>query len=158
MGEARTSSRRRGRPRAAAMLLLAFALGLGAPPAAAQDDWVAQVRSLMQRIGRALEERGYTMTHRLYTGSLNNGAQENVSVELEGGREYQLAGVCDNDCSDLDLVAFDGQGNEVNGDREMDDHPMVGLTTAQAGTWRVQVIMASCSADPCRYGLAVFAK
>jgi hypothetical protein len=156
--EARTWSRRGALPGAAAMLLLPVALGLGASPAAAQEGWETEIRSQLQSAGQRLETVGYAPTGQVSTGSLNNGSEESVSVALEGGGNYAIVGVCDSGCRDLDLVAFDGAGNEVASDQEMDDTPMVNFSATQTGTWRLQVTMASCTADPCHYSLAVYAR
>ncbi|MFL5541579.1 MAG: hypothetical protein ACJ8J0_21505 [Longimicrobiaceae bacterium] len=123
-----------------------------------QDEWVAQVRRLLQNAGRGMESRGYSMTHRIYTGSLNDDASEFVSLDLEIGTQYQIMGQCDTDCSDLDLVLYDARGNEIDSDLEMDDYPVVSVTPSRSGTFRVKVTMANCSAEPCRYGIGVFGK
>lgn len=123
-----------------------------------QDEWVAQVRRLLQRAGQAYEERGYSMTHRVYTGSLNQNTNEMVSLNLSVGTDYQILGVCDNDCTDLDLTLYDGAGNQISQDIEMDDVPIVTVTPRRSGTFRVKVVMATCSAEPCRYGIGVFGK
>ena len=131
---------------------------LATTAAAAQDEWVAQVRRLLQQVGHYYEERGYTMTHRIYTGSLNQGRNEMVSLQLEIGTEYQIMGACDTDCSDLDLVLYDAAGNQIDEDVEMDDAPIVTVAPRRTATYRVKVVMANCSAEPCRYGIGVFGK
>ena len=123
-----------------------------------QDEWVAQVRRLLQEYGKAFEQRGYSMTHQIYTGSLDQSANEFVSVNLDIGTTYQIVGACDTDCSDLDLVLYDPNGTEVDNDLQLDDYPVVAVTPRHSGQYRVKVMMAKCSAEPCRYGLGVFGK
>ena len=143
-----------------ALALAAVAGAFIATTAAArpQDEWVAQVRRLLQRAGQEMENRGYTMTHRIYTGSLNDDASEFVSLDLQIGTQYQIMGQCDTDCSDLDLTLYDPRGNQVDEDLELDDYPVVSVTPGRSGTYRVKVTMANCSAEPCRYGIGVFGK
>lgn len=143
-----------------ALALAAVAGAFIATTAAArpQDEWVAQVRRLLQTAGRTFESRGYSMTHRIYTGSLNEGANEFVSLDLEIGTQYQIMGACDTDCSDLDFTLYDGRGNQIDQDIELDDVPIVQVTPSRSGTFRVKVTMAKCSAEPCRYGIGVFGK
>ena len=123
-----------------------------------QDEWVAQVRRLLQQAGKQFEDRGYAMTHRIYTGSLNNGRNEMVGLDLDIGTQYQIMGACDTDCSDLDFVLYDAAGNEISSDVGTDDVPLVSVTPRRSGTYRVKVVMATCTAEPCRYGVAVFGK
>ena len=143
-----------------ALALAAVAGMLVSTTAAArpQDEWVAQVRRLLQTAGRTFESRGYSMTHRIYTGSLNQGANEMVSLDLEIGTQYQIMGACDTDCSDLDFVLYDSRGNQIDQDVELDDVPIVSVTPSRTATFRVKVTMATCSAEPCRYGIGVFGK
>jgi hypothetical protein len=142
-------------------LALTAVAGLVVSTAAAapqQDEWVAQVRRMLQRAGQEYENRGYQMTHQILTGSLNNGQSEFVSVPLSIGTAYQIMGACDTDCSDLDLVLYDPQGNQLDDDLELDDFPIVAASASRSGSYRVKVTMAKCSAEPCRYGLGVFGK
>ena len=142
-------------------LLLTAALGaaLLAPVAAhAQDAWVRQVRSLLSVAGRTFEEHGYELTHRMYTGSLNDDGSEMVEIELDVGMEYQIMGACDEDCSDLDLILYDGRGNVIDSDMLDDDFPVVSVTVSRSGVFRMRVNMAACSVEPCRYGIGVFGR
>jgi hypothetical protein len=144
--------------RTALALAAVAAAFLTTTAAAPQDEWVAQVRRILQTAGRTFENNGYSMTHRIYTGSLNAGRNEMVALTLDIGTSYQILGACDTDCSDLDFVLYDGAGNQIDDDVATDDVPIVSVTPRRSGTFRVKVIMATCSAEPCRYGVAVFGK
>ena len=123
-----------------------------------QDEWTAQVRRLLQQYGQAVDSRGYSMTHRIFTGSLDNGDSEFVEVNLDIGTLYQIMGACDNDCTDLDLVLYDPAGREIDSDLEVDDYPVVSVEPGHSSTYRIKVTMASCTAEPCRYGIGIFGK
>lgn len=142
------------------VLALTAVAGLVASTAAfaPQDEWTQQVRRLLQRAGQSFEERGYSMTHQIYTGSLRNRTNEFVTLRLDIGTQYQIMGACDNDCSDLDLTIYGPNGDELDTDIEMDDFPIVSVTPNRTGTYRVKVVMATCNAEPCRYGIGVFGK
>ena len=143
------------------ILLLTAALGaaLMVPAAAsAQDAWVRQVRAQLSRAGQTFEQHGYQLTHRIYTGSLNDDGEEVVELDLDVGMEYQIMGACDTDCSDLDLVLYDGRGNVIDSDLLDDDYPVVSVEVARSGGFSVRVSMAICSAEPCRYGIGVFGR
>src|SRR4051794_23351487 len=141
-------------------LALSAVAGLVVSTAAAapQDEWTQQVRLLLQQAGHTFEERGYSMTHQIYTGSLRNHTSEFVTLQLDIGTQYQIMGACDADCSDMDLTIYAPNGNEVDTDVEMDDFPIVSVSPSRSGTYRVKVVMATCSAEPCRYGVGVFGK
>lgn len=142
-----------------ALALTAIAgLAVTTAAAAPQDEWTQQVRRLLQRAGQTLEERGYSMTHQIFTGSLNDDANEYVTLRLDIGTQYQIMGACDTDCSDLDFTLYAPNGSQVSQDIEMDDFPVVSVTPSRSGTYRLKVVMATCTAEPCRYGVGVFGK
>lgn len=144
--------------RIAIVAALAAAAVLMPSRARAQDQWEEQVRQLLQVAGRTFEQHGYSLTHRIYTGSLNNGTRESVEVSLDVGKEYEIMGACDTDCSDLDFVLFDGNGQQIDSDVLDDDAPVVSVTVTHSGRFMLQVMMVTCTADPCRYGVGVFGK
>jgi hypothetical protein len=136
-----------------AALLIASAAGF-----AQQDQWVRQVRQMLQQASERYAQEGYRMTHEVYTGALNDDARESVALMLDGGKSYQLMGACDTDCNDMDLVLFDPAGAQIDSDVLEDDFPIVSATVARSGRYRVEVRMPGCSREPCRYGIGVFAR
>ena len=83
---------------------------------------------------------------------------EKVIYLDKGGVNYVILGVCDNDCSDLDLRLFDPNGREVASDLLTDDNPVVNVTPRRTGTYTVRAIMTTCSSQPCRYGIGVYGR
>ena len=97
------------------------------------------------------------MTHEIYMGSLDEDAKMSLTVPLDAGTEYFIVGACDGDCTDLDLTLFSGT-RELDEDIEDDDTPIVQVTPTSDATFRIEVSMAACSSDPCRFGIAIFEK
>ena len=143
-------------------LALTAVAGLVVATAAAvpnhQDEWEAQVRRQLQQAGQSFQRDVYSMTHRIYTGSLRNSTSEIVTLELDIGTEYRIMGACDADCSDMDLTLYAPSGAVVSSDVQMDDYPIVSVEPGRTGTYRLKVVMATCTAEPCRYGVGVFGK
>jgi hypothetical protein len=138
--------------------VLALAFSLFALPVAleAQDEFERQVRNQLDAASESFRSDGYTQTHDLYLSRLDDGDDETVTFDLNRGTTYMIMGVCDNDCSDLDLVLYDGDGDEVDSDLELDDVPIVSVSTGRADTYRVEVRMADCDSEPCRFGVGVY--
>jgi hypothetical protein len=88
-------------------------------------------------------------------GSLTDGQSTQISVYLERGRRYHVLGRCDIDCDDLDLELTDSAGAEIDSDTAVDDRPFVAVTPIFSGTYRLRVIMAECSRNPCVYGVGI---
>jgi hypothetical protein len=89
-------------------------------------------------------------------GSLDEGATINYSFQLVAGRSYTILGVCDNDCSDLDITMYDPPGNEVAQDVLTDDKPVASHTARRSGRYRATISMASCSTGACFYAVAAY--
>ncbi|HVX87745.1 MAG TPA: hypothetical protein VG940_02370 [Gemmatimonadales bacterium] len=122
------------------------------------DRWERVVRQQLDNAGRVATDRGYQMSHEVFMGRLDDDQNESLNIPLDGGTQYILVGVCDQDCTDVDLTIYDPDGNEVDSDLETDDKPVLQLTARNNGRYRVKVSMVACSANPCRYGVGVWAK
>lgn len=133
----------------------AFGLGVFA---AGEDEFEKQVQQQIQQAGRELRQKGFTLTHQIFTGTLKESEMENVLFELDGGGTYVVLGVCDNDCKDLDLKLLNASGREIDSDVQEDDAPVVAVAPTRNERHTVQAIMADCGKSPCRYGLGVFRK
>jgi hypothetical protein len=91
-------------------------------------------------------------------GALASGASRDISVTLQAGEVFAFLGVCDQSCSDLDMTVYGPDGNEVGSDVLPDDAPIVRVDNPRAGTYRVRVTMATCSASTCEFGMRVMGK
>jgi hypothetical protein len=139
---------------AAVALSLGVLTPIGAPAAPMADDSV--LTQLLDKATEVYGGKGFSATGWSYQSSLQQGGEETVSVSLTGGGQYQVIGVCDTDCSDLDIHLIDSNGNEVDKDLLKDDFPIVG--TGASGTYKLRIVMTACSAGPCGYALKAFRK
>ena len=124
----------------------------------AGDRWESVVRSQLNDAGGNWADKGYAMSHEVFMGRLDDDANESLNIPLDAGTKYVIVGVCDQDCSDIDLKVTDPSGTEVASDLETNDKPTLQFTAGAAGSYRVKVTMVACTANPCRYGVGVWAK
>src|SRR6476661_10002520 len=83
------------------LALAGCATGGGGGGAARATSTVNQLLASANRLARA---QGYTQAaSRPASGALNDDRSEDVGLTLNAGRQYLLVGVCDADCSDMDL-------------------------------------------------------
>jgi hypothetical protein len=87
---------------------------------------------------------------------MNQGATDRWTFRFDQGSEYGITGACDEDCSDLDIVVEDANGNVMASDEADDDFPVVFFTPRSGGNYTVNVKMYSCSQQPCYFGFGVF--
>jgi hypothetical protein len=136
------------------LALVTGAALLAASPARAQDPWERQVAAQLDAVVEALDEEGLSPAGDPLYGTLNEGEFQDVTLELTAG-SFLIIGVCDADCSDLDLV-LTADGEEIDSDLEPDDTPVLVVEVEEGGTLTLRVGMPACSSGPCRYGVGVF--
>ncbi len=138
--------------------LLALALGCAlATEAAAQASYQQQIRaSLRAAAGRALLPHAQPDGDPLM-GVLNHGRSGAQFVSLQAGVHYAIVGVCDDNCSDVDLRIFGPTGAKVAEDVQQNPTPVLEFTAPAAGRYRLAIEMVACSADPCAWGVQVLA-
>lgn len=131
-----------------------------APLTTQQDDrWQQQVRRQLDRAADLLSnDHDYTLYREPTMGSLRANASESQTITLTGGRHYMIVGVCDNDCTDIDLRLYDEDGDMIGSDIEDDDTPIVQVSPESTGRYRVRATMAACSVAPCRYGVGIYVR
>ncbi len=144
----------------AAVAVWAGATLLGAPHMAVAQtrQWEAEVEQQLASAGQLFSGHGFEPTHDTYTGTLRSSEYEYLTVTLHAGTRYALVGMCDNDCRELDLELYDADGSEVDADREPDDAPTVVARPDVTQQYRLKVIMSTCSASPCYYGIGVYSR
>lgn len=137
-------------------VITAFAIVFTATAGGAQSRWATQVGEQMDSAGRLLKEEGFSKDKDIRTGSLREGESQVVTLTLQAGRTYVLLGVCDNDCTDLDLHLYDPSDNEISSDTQTHDAPLVRVTPRETGEYRLRVGMDACKTSPCYYGVGVY--
>lgn len=142
----------------ARIALLVLAVGAAATTESlAQNQYQQQIANQMARWSPNFNSRGFNAIGQIMSGSINDDADANITVSLIAGTQYAVAGVCDNDCTDVDLQVYAADGTKLGEDLDTDDHPVVAFTASYSGQFRVRVMMATCNTNPCYYGVQVFA-
>ena len=132
--------------------LLAAACGLAlltaTTTASADNQYEQAVRGYLDsqhRIDGFSQDRGTSD----WVGALRSGQPQYWEVQLARGVTYQIVGVCDEDCKDVDMEVFDARGNSVGADTLADDYPRVQVTPASTGAYSVKIWLHQCSTEPC---------
>jgi hypothetical protein len=128
------------------------------PAQAAHDQWERQVLGQLRDALSMMEDEGFELTHQIFTGALRNDQSAAYDVQFTEGTQYMILGVCDNDCTDIDLVLKRGTTTIVE-DRERDDTPLLTLPRiTRSGALRLEIVMFRCASEPCRYGIGIFGR
>lgn len=140
--------------RAGSVLLLVSAVTAAG---ASQTRWEEQVEdqldAVLARIGS-----DFDAVSEILIGELEPGDTDGFEVDLVRGVEYLIVGVCDADCSDIDLAVYDEDDDLVDADTESDDAPVIQFEAYANTTVWVEVSMAGCYADTCAHGVQAYAR
>jgi hypothetical protein len=143
---------------AAGVAMATFALGATAGAQQQQEEvspYVQAVITQFQAIVPAMAERGYPNFELIGLNAINNGASETVNYAEQDAQDIVFVAVCDNDCSNIDLRVRSGN-RAIGEDVLADDVPVVQAPAGLGRPLSVDVIMTTCTVNPCVYGVAVF--
>jgi hypothetical protein len=121
---------------------------------ASSSDWGSLAQRLMVQMRQTFESRGYSLADFEHDGQLGASGSERVPIHLSSGTN-EVVGLCDNNCSDMDLELIDASGKIVASDLEKDDFPIV---DGQGGDYSLLVKMVKCNTATCSYELRVWNK
>lgn len=82
----------------------------------------------------------------------------NFTVPMTQGTPYLIFGVCDGDCTVVDLAVVNSAGEVIKTDSDSRDFPVLDFTPTTAGTYTVRITMAECKLAPCYAGARVYRK
>ena len=140
-----------------AFLCLGLSLGSSIPSSIAQstDQVWSQLTNQSTRAGN----EGYAR-YNYIIGYLDHDSEpvDNWPVYLTAGSSYRIVGVCDNDCTDVDLTLEDSSRTVLASDVLNDDLPIITFAPSTSATYWIRPTMAVCNTNPCGYGIAVFVR
>lgn len=141
--------------------VLFIGLLLGSWPAQAQipdDTFVRQVKQLIERNQDILEKDGYKRTHNPYYVKIKKEEKNEFFVTLDKDVEYAVIAVCDSDCTNVDVVLFDENNNQIDMDTKTDQTPVVQVTPRWTGEFRLAISVPGCNAKRCTVGISVYGR
>jgi hypothetical protein len=136
-------------------IIYSVAALLAAGPAAATQSGDGVVERLMAAMDGQFSGRA-SNTGIEGKGDLDDSESVDITLSLRSGVQYYVVGVCDNDCSDLDMSANGSSGNDLDSDYADDDVPILNFTPGGSGRVSLHIFMADCAVEPCRYGYRVY--
>jgi hypothetical protein len=137
---------------------LLAATTLAARPAAAQNTYQQQIIRQLAAHSENPRQHGYSADRGPIFGQLNDNASDQMRVNLRGGVRYAIIGVCDEDCTDIDLRLYAPDGTKLDEDIALDDYPTLEFVAPVTGQYRLSVEMATCNTNPCYWGVQIYAR
>lgn len=118
-------------------------------------EYQRQATVRLLAFGIVLKDEGWQITDHQKNGTLGSDDVSALKVNLSPGN-YMAVGVCDDDCTDLDVYTFGPGDAELGRDIETDAEAVVTFTVSDAGQHVIGASMESCDAAVCAYRLQLF--
>jgi len=118
--------------------------------------YTAQIDAALAAVAGAYENAGYTVADAVEPDLLAAGGSYTVELYFPAGAKSVVLGLCDADCTDLDLTLFDENDNVVDQDFAVDAGPVVEVVPEWSGQFYVSVDMVDCLAADCLWSLVVY--
>jgi hypothetical protein len=128
------------------------------PTGMSMEQYTQHVQARLAQVQQTMLSQGWQAVGAPHNSQLNNGATENVPAQLMQGVHYRIVGVCDQDCGDMDLRLRDAGNNSLAENTATDNVPVLDVIPAMSGNYTLDVIMYSCSNQPCFYSVALFGR
>ncbi len=122
------------------------------------EDYTSVVQEELRAVAKNVEN--FYHDHGLEIGpasaiqmiELRDGEVREFAEHFDRGGSVAIIGGCDQDCSDLDLIVFDPEGDQIARDREADDRPLIWFDPQLTGEYRIVATMHSCATEWCMSG------
>jgi S1-C subfamily serine protease len=119
------------------------------------QTWEREVVLKLLAVDEIYEDDGGWVTHGdALFGMLRRGGRDSQSVTLGPGT-YKAVGVCDSDCTDLDLVAYTGS-RRLDSDFQTDALPILNFTATARTAVRFEATLPGCRTSSCYYGIRIY--
>lgn len=140
-------------------LLLVLVAAIFATPVTAQTNAFEEQVALQMGVAEAFANSvGFEKTHEVIFSSLDDGESETFTIDVDGGKDYRMIALCDEDCDDIDIYLENVNGDVLDEDTSLNDAPIVSLTSKGESRYRLRVRMYSCSLEPCYFAIGVFGR
>ena len=120
-------------------------------------EWTRAVVGYMARVTAEFEQAGWRRFEGPEVDALNQSASRVFTFDLVPG-SFAFAGVCDDDCADLDLALRDPRGTLITSDNKTNSFPVVATRVTVRGRYRLTVSMYACTVEPCLFAVQPFRK
>jgi len=138
------------------MRAILVVLSIVAMPSAmpGQQRWARQVQERAQRAIDAVATSSPRAVVKR-SGMLNTDEAASFQTTLVQGTPYAILGVCDDDCSRLQLTLLSPSGSDIAKERNSESFPTLRFTAATTAVYGIRVVMEGCRWNPCWYAIAV---
>ena len=117
----------------------------------AMADYTGWIEAKAESRDRKIREIGVVKV-----GTLQQGAEATIPLDVTGVHDAAILGTCDIGCSDLDLRLVTDDGRLVDLDEDDDHSPRVDVEAGKPNKLLLKVRMARCTSGSCTFAVSQF--
>ncbi|MGK7922424.1 MAG: hypothetical protein AB4080_20710 [Trichodesmium sp.] len=91
-------------------------------------------------------------------GKVKERVEVPFTAKLSSDVSYTILGVCDDNCSGLNLTLENKQGDKIDKDQKQDGVPVISFTPTENSDYRITARPDKCSTEKCEFGMALFVR
>jgi hypothetical protein len=138
------------------LLALGVAIAIPSLAVAQSPEYNRQLNVQLDAVAKEFGGIGQRIVRGPLGGSLEVGGCVTYSFMFRAGQSYSIVGVCDKDCSDLDITLYDPTGELITVDAAADSIPIVSHRAEKSGRYRAIIRMPTCTTGNCYYAVAAY--
>lgn len=143
------------------LLVGALLMSQGMVSAQQADRYFYEMRERLLNAAAVLIRAGYQLSHEPNIQVYGRNRYRDLTLTLEGDRQFAIIAVGDDDASNIDLQLFDQEGRLIGEDFRTGREGAVGIlqvSTYYTARYTLRVIMRECQTPDCYLGLGIFVR
>ena len=116
-----------------------------------------QVICKLKETVEAQEKAGKKLVFWPLIGKIKERVEVPFTTRLSSDVSYTILGVCDKNCSDLNLTLKNQKGDKIANDEKQDDISVISFTPAENSDYKITARPDKCTTEKCDFGMVLFA-
>ncbi|MDJ0515762.1 MAG: hypothetical protein QNJ74_05650 [Trichodesmium sp. MO_231.B1] len=104
----------------------------------------------------AQEKAGKKLVFWPLIGKVKERVEVPFTAKLSSDVSYTILGVCDDNCTDLNLTLKNQEGNKIANDEKEDGIPVISFTPTENSDYRITARPDKCVTEKCEFGMVLF--
>ncbi len=115
-----------------------------------------QVICKLKETVEAQEKAGRKLVFLPLIGKIKEKVEAPFTAKLSSNISYTILGVCDNNCSDLNLTLKNQKGKKIANDEKQDGIPVISFTPTEKSDYKITARPDKCTTEKCEFGMVFF--
>jgi len=117
-----------------------------------QEQVICRLRETVD----AQEKAGKKLVFWPLMGKVKEKVEVPFTAKLSSNISYTILGVCDDNCTDLNLTLKNEKGEKVANDEKENGIPVISFTPTEKSDYKITAQPDKCTTEKCEFGMVLF--